>query len=190
MRRTNSDCPQQRRSSQRCLTRCLIQSSLSFIVFRYRSKGEGGISYFISSWYFSGMLVSLSGIVPEPCSQCWDCIQIKLIRVHKGLRQHPHTLLFIYFLYLCLHFSAPLACHSWRLDRHVCGDVHDRNLLFSSRFTLDTGNATLLMATRPHPGKPSRAEWETGWRSCWISSRMSICPSGERQVSFKTVCTL
>lgn len=102
--------------------------------------------------------------------------------------QHTHCL-FIYLLYLCLHFSAPAACHNWRVDRHVCGDVHDRNL-FSSRFTLDTGNATLLMATRPHPGKPSRAEWETGWRSCWISSRMSICPSGERRVSFQTVCTL
>lgn len=70
---------------------------------------------------------------------------------------------------------------------HVYGDAHDRNL-FSSRFTPDMGNATLLMATRQHPGKPSREEWEMAWRSCWISSRMSICPSGERQVSLKTIC--
>lgn len=97
--------------------------------------------------------------------------------------------LFIYSSYLFLHFGAPPVCHSWRSGRRVCADAHDRNL-FSSRFTLDTGNATRSMATRPHPGKPSRAEWETGWRSCWISSRMSICPSGERQVSFRRVCTL
>lgn len=89
----------------------------------------------------------------------------------------------------CLHFNAPPVCHNQHVDCHVYGDVHDRNP-FSSRFTPDMGNATLLMATRPHPEKPSRAEWEMGWRSCWISSRMSICPSGERQVSLKTICRM
>lgn len=107
--------------------------------------------------------------------------------------------LFILFIYLCnyfflfhsLHLSAPpaaaAACHIQRMDCHVYSDGHDRNL-FSCRFTPDMGNATLLMVTRPHPEKPSRVEWGTGWRSCWISSRMSICPSGERQVSLKTIC--
>lgn len=116
------------------------------------------------------------------------------------LSPKPTHGLFILFIYLCnyffffhsLHLSAPAAaaaaaCHIQRMDCHVYSDGHDRNL-FSCRFTPDMGNATLLMVTRPHPEKPSRVEWGTGWRSCWISSRMSICPSGERQVSLKTIC--
>lgn len=151
------------------------------------------------------MVVPLSCIVQGLCGECWEFIQIKLIKVHKGLskqsasrgffHKQTHThLVYLFFKifftpYLCLHFNATPVCHSQHVDRHVYGDVHDRNL-FSSRFTPDMGNATLLMVTRPHPEKASRAEWEMGWRSCWISSRMSICPSGERQVSLKTICPL
>ena len=60
--------------------------------------------------------------------------------------------------------------------------------LFSLRFTPGMENATHLMATGHHPGKPSRVGWEMGWRSCQISSRMNICPSGERQVRLRTIC--
>lgn len=91
--------------------------------------------------------------------------------------------------YLCLNFNAPPICHSQYVDCHVYDDVLDNNL-FSSRFTQDMGNATPLMGTRPHPGNLSRVEWEMGWRSCWISSRTNICPSGERQVSFQTICPM
>lgn len=77
--------------------------------------------------------------------------------------------------------------HIQPTDCHVYSDGHDTNA-FSSRFTPDMGNATPLMVTRPPPEKPSRAEWGTGWRSCWISSRTSICQSGGRQVSLQTIC--
>lgn len=155
------------------------------------------------------MVVLLSRIVHGLCGECWEFIQIQLIKVHEdwasrlhpevcvgvifsNLGKHTHSL----FIYSLRHISAFILMHHWydcvtasNVGCHVYGDAHDRNL-FSSRFTPDMGNATLLMVTRPHPGKPSRAEWEMGWRSCWISSRMSICPSGERQVSLKTICPI
>lgn len=146
------------------------------------------------------MVVPLSHIVQGLCGEIWEFIQMQLIKVHVGLSQQTEKIcylskqthsLFIYFflLYLSLHFNAPPVCHRQHVDCHVCHDGHDMNL-FSSRFTPDMGNATHLMATRPHPEKPSRVEWEMVWRSCWISSRMSICPSGERQVRFKTICPM
>lgn len=139
------------------------------------------------------------------CGGWWEFIQIQLIKVYEGLTQQTALQQFVgniqqvadtqlvYFLLdivPLLSLTAPLgrACHIQHVD-HVYGDIHDMNL-FSSRFTPDMGNATLLMATRPHPGKPSRVEWEMGWRSCWISNRTSICPSGERRVSLKTICPI
>lgn len=101
-----------------------------------------------------------------------DCFQRFVRKKHIQLLAQADTQLVYLFMYLfvclfisapylCLHFNAPPVCHNQHVDCHVYGDVHDRNL-FSSRFTPDMGNATLLMATRPHPEKPSRAEWEMG----------------------------
>lgn len=68
----------------------LLSSVLSF-------EGEGGIFYCISSWYFSGTVVSLSCIVLGSWGECWDCIQIKLICVHKGLSQQTRFSFFFFF---------------------------------------------------------------------------------------------
>lgn len=132
---------------------------------------------------------------------CWELIQMQLRRDGASQRTASKVLLVVfsnspkwtrlvypYFFppYLCLQCKAPQAWLSQAAcgRRRVHGGDRDGNL-FSSRFIPDTGNATPLMVTRQHPGKASRVEWETGWRSCWISSKMSICPSGERQVSLK-----
>lgn len=115
-----------------------------------------------------------------------DCTQRFVGNIQQLVQ--ANTRLVIYFL---LRISAVISMH--RLSQPVCGLCRvygdDMNLSLH-RFTPDMGNATLLMATRLHPGKPSRVEWETGSRSCWTSSRMSIFPSGERQVSLKTICLL
>lgn len=55
--------------------------------------GGGGVFDCFSSWYFSGTVVSLGCIVPGSCGECRDRIQIKLIRVHEGLRRHTHILI-------------------------------------------------------------------------------------------------
>lgn len=122
-----------------------------------------------------------------PCgTEPADCTQRFVGNIQQLVQANTQPV--IYFL---LHISAVISMH--RLSQPVCGLCRvygdDMNLSLH-RFTPDMGNATLLMATRLHPGKPSRVEWETGSRSCWISSRMSIFPSGERQVSLKTICLL
>lgn len=76
-------------------------------------------------------------------------------------------------------------CHSRDGYCHVYYDISHMNI-FSCRSTPDMENVILSTGTSRRPGKPSKVEWEMGWRLCWIFNRTSICPSGKRQVSHES----
>lgn len=76
----------------------------------YRLRGDAGIFYCFSSCYFGGTAVSPRHIVPGSCGECWNCIQIKLIRVQEGLSQQTHfSDLFI------SRICAVPSLHRWRI---------------------------------------------------------------------------